>query len=118
MIADLPPMPTPPPIPIEVYLPRLAFDRISDADVVAAARRLRYGGTLHWRASTNDLPAAVSADSVRLSCMVGEAAVFVECFRALVDQASAEEDDALVIACAETMARLFDAVETAQKRQP
>lgn len=108
------PMPSPlPEANVEVYLPRIAFDRIAESDVQQAAKRLSYDGPLHWETSIHDLPSDIAADSLRLRCMVPEALVFLECFRALVDSASARQDDELVMACAEALTNLFDGLELA-----
>ena len=42
--------PIPTPLPREVYLPRVAFDRVTEDDVIAA-KRLDYTASLHWRVS-------------------------------------------------------------------
>jgi hypothetical protein len=104
-------MHSPRPTNIEVYLPRVAFERITEHAAEAAAFRLSYGGPLHWESSVEDLPAAVPPDSVRVRCRVTEAKVFLECFRVLVDVASAEQEDELLIAYAEAMGLLMAAIE-------
>jgi hypothetical protein len=102
---------TPPPLRIEAYLPRIAFERITDADAQSAVERLRYRITPRWEATSNDLPPNVSATSVRVRCTIAEARVLLECFRVLVDLASASQDDEMLIAYAEAMGVLMDALD-------
>lgn len=107
------PSPLPPRLPVEVYLPRLAFDRITEVDTQGAAQRLNYDGPLHWETSINDLPCDVAPGSIRLRCTVIEALVFLECVRALLDAASAREEDELIMSCADALTALFDGVDYA-----
>lgn len=107
------PSPLPPPLPVEVYLPRLAFDRITELDIKASAQRLNYDGPLHWATSVNDLPHDIAPGSIRLRCTVIEALVFLECVRALLDVASAREEDELIMSCADALTALFDGVDYA-----
>jgi len=110
----IPTLPSPvPPLPVEVYLPRLAFGRISETDTQAAAKRLNYDGLLHWETSINDLPSDVAPGSIRLRCTLVEALVFLECFRVLLDEASAREEDDLIMSCADALTALFDGVDYA-----
>jgi hypothetical protein len=104
-----------PEISVQVYLPRGAFDRISAPDMQAAAKRVGYDGPLRWEASTHDAAGNAPAGSVRLTCMVGEAFVFIECFCDLVDAASARQDDELVMTYADALTALYDGIEEALK---
>ena len=114
MNRSIPSLPSPiPPLPIEVYLPRLAFSRITEADTQAAAKRLNYDGPLRWETSINDLPSDIAPESIRLRCTLVEALVFLECFRALLDAASAREEDDLIMSCADALTALFDGVDYA-----
>jgi hypothetical protein len=107
-------MPSPSPdITVQVYLPRDAFERINASNMQLAAQRIGYDGPLRWEASTHDLPPTVPTGSVRLTCMVGEAFVFLECFCDLVDAASAREDDELIMTYADALTALYDGIEEA-----
>jgi hypothetical protein len=107
-------MPSPSPdISVQVYLPRTAFEQISASGMQVAAKRIGYDGPLRWETSVHDLPPTVPAESVRLTCMVGEAFVFLECFCDLVDTASAREDDELLMTYADALTALYDGIEQA-----
>lgn len=108
-------MHSPSPQSVEVYIPQAAFEQITDQAAQAAAFRLSYPGPLHWEASSNDLPTGVPPDSVRVRCTVAEATVFLECFRVLVDAASAAQEDDLLIGYAEAMGVLMTAIDDAAR---
>ncbi len=107
------PMHSPRPQSVEVYIPRAAFERVTEQAAQAAAFRLSYPGPLHWETSSNELPPGVDPGSVRVRCTVAEATVFLECFRVLVDEASAAQHDELLIDYAEAMGVLMSAIDDA-----
>ena len=119
------PMHSPRPQSVEVYIPRAAFERVTEQAAQAAALRLSYPGPLHWETSSNELPPGVDPGSVRVRCTVAEATVFLECFRVLVDEAqtdrllrleheaSAAQHDELLIDYAEAMGVLMSAIDDA-----
>jgi hypothetical protein len=96
-----------------VYLPQVAFVHITKERAHYAAQRLGYRGALRWEASTDDLPRAVKAGWVRVSCSVGLATVFIFCFRELAAIADAKRDSKELIAIAAAVKQLLDGIDAA-----
>jgi hypothetical protein len=98
---------------VQVYLLRVAFDRITKDDALAVAKRLRYGGPLQWESSTHQIADYASAGLVRLTCNVAQATVLLHCFASLAEIASAHRETDPMIACANAFQVLGDGIEKA-----
>jgi len=110
------PMPTPPNVTVQVYVPRVAYDRIAPDDVKAAAVRLGYTGPLRWESSSHKMPDYAPTGAVRLTCKVGIAVALLDSFRALADRASRHEETDVVVASGIAFKILSDGIDAALRK--
>jgi hypothetical protein len=98
---------------VRVDLPRLAFERITEASAHAGAKRIGFAGSLQWEASTHTVPNSVAEESIRVTCSVAVATVFVYCFYGLAAEADAKRDYAGSVAINQAVKRLLDRIDFA-----
>ncbi len=99
---------------VQCYLPRLAFEALDMPALVALAR---IAGVERPRveSSTHKIPASQPASSVRVTTNLEMALCLVEAFKQQAATAEAKGNGPLLIASAQAVKALFDAIDEARQ---